>query len=296
MKAELIPLYASPTGSVTEFRCKEEPHSVSEPERACSYSITFVRKGNFLYDINGVRHDMHTQTVLLENAGSYSVVRHEHITGDECITFRIPVKLLDAARSLYRRNDQSSTNRSAENELFPFLSIESSPLLEHLYRSAIQSFNDRNRKGLLHTDALMIRLVEEVFRMLYPPNMQRSATPQLHIRLKERHLETVELAKDYITKNFERDLSLSEIAFHACVSEFHFSRLFKQFTNCSPYQYLLEIRLCHALLLLQSTSLSVTEVCFNSGFKSFSHFVDTFTRRYGVSPSKARIRSFRLAS
>jgi len=43
------------------------------------------------------------------------------------------------------------------------------------------------------------------------------------------------------------------------VSDFHFSRIFKKFTARSSHQYLLELRLQHALLLLRNTSLSVSD-------------------------------------
>jgi len=93
--------------------------------------------------------------------------------------------------------------------------------------------------------------------------------------------------RHYMLANFQRELTLAEIARHAFVSDFHFSRIFKKFTARSPHQYLLELRLQHALLL-RNTSLSVSEICFASGFNSFPHFIASFTRRYRISPSKAR--------
>jgi AraC-like DNA-binding protein len=41
-------------------------------------------------------------------------------------------------------------------------------------------------------------------------------------------------------------------------------------------------------LAVRNTSLSVTEICFASGFNSLAHFVATFTKRYKMSPSQAR--------
>src|SRR3990170_3059061 len=87
-----------------------------------------------------------------------------------------------------------------------------------------------------------------------------------------------------------QDLSLSEIADAAHASEFHLSRIFKAVTGHSPRQYLLRVRLSHALFLLQEIKRSVTEIADLSGFNSLSHFVATFSGKYGVSPTKIRAR------
>jgi transcriptional regulator GlxA family with amidase domain len=107
-------------------------------------------------------------------------------------------------------------------------------------------------------------------------------------KLKDHQLAALDQAKHFITANFRQELSLAEIARHCHVSVFHFSRLFKQFTSRSPYQFLIDVRLRHAALLLRHTFLPVTQICFESGFNSFEHFILSFTKHYGRSPSKYR--------
>lgn len=295
MQAEFRLLHSSSTGKVIDFRCKEEPHSVSEPEQAERYSISFIRKGNFYYDIDGKRYEFDTQSLVLENLGSYHIARHDRINGDECTVFEIAPTLLEEARATYwKRDGLGSVSRYADDSsFFPLPIAESTPSLEYLHCSLLRLVQERaGENGLLHPNLLIVALVDEFFRTIYGDAGKRILR-QLDHRLKDRHLETVELAKHYITSNFDHDISLAEIAEHSFVSEFHFSRIFRQITNRSPYQYLIEVRLKHALLLLQNTPLSITEVCFASGFNSFSHFVDTFARRIGLSPSKARAHPLR---
>lgn len=139
----------------------------------------------------------------------------------------------------------------------------------------------------LKLDLLIIALLQQIFA--YFSNAEQIELPvQLDKRLKDLHLETIDRAKNYIFNNFKNEMSLSEIARNSYVSPFHFSRLFKYFTSQSPYQYLLTVRLNHAVLLLKNTSLSITEICFESGFNSFEHFIATFTNRYRISPLKFR--------
>jgi AraC-like DNA-binding protein len=83
-------------------------------------------------------------------------------------------------------------------------------------------------------------------------------------------------------------MSLMEIAEHCHVSAFHFSRIFKMFTACSPHQFLLTVRLKHAELLLKNTALPVMEIAFSSGFNSIEYFTAAFKNKYGYPPARFR--------
>lgn len=65
-------------------------------------------------------------------------------------------------------------------------------------------------------------------------------------------------------------------------------QIFKQETGQSPMKYLKRLRMQHAEHLLQSTFLSIKEVAFLSGMTDVSHFVRSFKREYGSTPSHFR--------
>ena len=69
------------------------------------------------------------------------------------------------------------------------------------------------------------------------------------------------------------------------MSLFHFARVFGELEGRPPHRVLLGVRLAHARARLQEGA-SVTDTCFAVGFGSLSHFVTTFRRHYGVSPSR----------
>lgn len=104
----------------------------------------------------------------------------------------------------------------------------------------------------------------------------------------QRHKEITERAKAYMNACFKDNITLNEIANHCNVSTFHFCRIFKQFENCTPYQYLLQLRLRNAEVLLLNTSNSITEICFSSGFNSLEHFATFFRSRYSKNPTEFR--------
>jgi AraC family transcriptional regulator len=193
--------------------------------------------------------------------------------------------LQEARRTYWKKSHSASVPGDAF--LFPYPCITSSPSIDtlhlHLYST---TQNNSLGRSTLKLEELATELVKEVFVQIYGQN--DSSKYALTNKEREQHLEIIERAKHYMVGDFDQNLSLADVARQAHASVFHFSRIFKQFTHQSPYQYLMDVRLKHAAMLLRNTSLSITEICFSSGFNSFSHFISTFTRRYGQSPSKFR--------
>jgi len=97
-------------------------------------------------------------------------------------------------------------------------------------------------------------------------------------------------AQDFIRENLNNGISLKEIADAAGdVSPYHFSRLFKEATGFSPYQFLIECRVLTAQQLLRAQrSLSLGEIAFRCGFADQSSFTRCFRQRTGLTPKQYR--------
>jgi AraC-like DNA-binding protein len=107
------------------------------------------------------------------------------------------------------------------------------------------------------------------------------ATPQVN-------LAVIERSKEFIHTHFTDDFSLFDIAKHAFVSPFHFSRLFKMHTGQTPHQYVLAVRLKHSAMLLKNTGLAVSDVACQSGFANTDYFGYAFKKWAGLSPLSFR--------
>jgi len=92
-------------------------------------------------------------------------------------------------------------------------------------------------------------------------------------------------AKLFIDEHFADSIDLENIADEAYFSKFHFIRLFKSIYNKTPHQYLIQVRIEKAKLLL-SSDIPVTEVCFAVGISSMSSFSGLFKKLVGISPSQ----------
>ncbi|EYR82827.1 AraC-type DNA-binding domain-containing protein [Shinella sp. DD12] len=84
--------------------------------------------------------------------------------------------------------------------------------------------------------------------------------------------------------------NLDEMAGEIGVSRRHFFRAFKQSTGKSPHSFVTTRRLERSVDLLRTTELSATEVAFECGFASSSHFTYAFKRVYGTGPLEFRRR------
>ena len=85
---------------------------------------------------------------------------------------------------------------------------------------------------------------------------------------------------------------MQKLADEVHMSTSHFSRVFKQQTGFSPYDYVLISRLNRAKDLLQKAEMSVAEIAYETGFNSESNFICFFTENEGISPGKFRKLKF----
>jgi AraC-like DNA-binding protein len=96
-------------------------------------------------------------------------------------------------------------------------------------------------------------------------------------------------ALNYIHSNFRRRLLLEEVAQQVGLSPAYLSGQFHRATGMTFQDYVQRLRIDFAVRLLTTTRLSATEVCFASGFQSFSHFAKTFRKLTGRAPGAYRI-------
>lgn len=100
---------------------------------------------------------------------------------------------------------------------------------------------------------------------------------------------------EYIDSHYMEDLCLESIAAMAGFSKFHFSRLFKQYTDYTFCDYLCYRRIKAAEEFLAVPDFSITDVAMQAGFSSISTFNRLFKQQKGCTPSEYRTRNQRAA-
>ncbi len=98
----------------------------------------------------------------------------------------------------------------------------------------------------------------------------------------------VSLATDYLHSNYREQIDLDALGRAACLSKYHFLRLFTLVHGITPHQYLLRKRAKTALRLLQTTPLDVSEIASCVGFSQRHALLRQMRRWTGLSPREIR--------
>jgi AraC-like DNA-binding protein len=102
------------------------------------------------------------------------------------------------------------------------------------------------------------------------------------------HRAAVERALSAMRGSDGFGLSLESLAEIACLSPFHFSRVFRGFTGAPPGAFLTALRMERAKELLLTTDAPITDICFDVGYTSLGTFTTRFSHLVGLSPSYLR--------
>jgi AraC-like DNA-binding protein len=95
-------------------------------------------------------------------------------------------------------------------------------------------------------------------------------------------------AKIYIDEHYHEAIDLDRMARHACMSRFHFHRTFTRIYKKTPHQYLTQVRLDAAKVLLAKEGITIAMVCNMIGFESPGSFSSLFSKQSGYSPQYYR--------
>jgi AraC-like DNA-binding protein len=94
--------------------------------------------------------------------------------------------------------------------------------------------------------------------------------------------------KIYIDENFEQPIDLHRLSREACLSRYHFHRLFTRIYRLTPHQYLTRKRIEQARVWLAGEDHTIMEICNHIGFESIGSFSTLFKKEIGHAPREYR--------
>jgi len=250
--------------SVSEFRCSAGPDDRPFVERHGCHSVSYVRKGSFGCHSRGRFFELVAGSILVGHPGDEYVCTHDHVCGDECLSFFLAPELVEAI------GDRAEVWRIGCAPPLPELMV-----LGELAQAAADGRSD-----------VGLDEVGQVFASRFVEVVSGRSERPVSAAAKDRR-RAVETAL-WIEAHSHKPIDLEQAAGQAGISPFHFLRLFSSVLGVTPHQYLVRSRLRHAARLLADDDISITDVAYDVGFGDLSNFVRTFHRAAGVSPLRFR--------
>lgn len=165
---------------------------------------------------------------------------------------------------------------------------ESFPAIHDKLCQCMLEIMEEYKKDLPLAETKIYSMLLEMFALIgrhYTENVSLLDTANIH---QKKYAEKFIYICNYISCHCTEELTLEEVASLVGFSKYHFSRLFKQFTNVSFYKYVNKKRIATAETLLINPQLSITEVSLRSGFSSPSAFIRMFKIIKSCTPTEFR--------
>jgi len=262
-------------------------------------TIKFTLKGEEYFATKQRSYRVTPSTYLILNNGQkYSARINSDETVETISVFFRPQFAEEVLSSLVCSEDKILDNEPSPPEqpvnfmemLYPHDTI----LYPFIYKFHLASKIGHDDKEWMEEEFFMLlKTLLELHRQLGRelkkiPSVKNSTRIEVYKRLY--------IAKEYLDNNFSGGIKIDDAAKEACMSPFHFIRLFKKIFDETPYQYITKKRIDKAFNLILKTEMPITEVCFEVGFNSLSSFSWLLKQKYGMSPETMRdsYNSFRV--
>ncbi len=170
-----------------------------------------------------------------------------------------------------------------------------SGLLERAKRGLVFHGESKRSIGSMIEDMHDMNYFERIVAMLKVFKAMDEAEDYTILNVQEFTMETstkesekINMIFNYVKEHYTKSISLEEIADIASMTVPAFCRYFKKMTRKTFTEFVNEYRIAHAAKLLHEKQISISEVCYDSGFNNISHFNKLFKAFFGKTPSVYR--------
>ncbi|NLD49961.1 MAG: AraC family transcriptional regulator [Clostridiaceae bacterium] len=259
-----------------------------EPNRHEFFEMVYIKRGNAVFEISGVPANIGPNDIIIikPDQPHKFIVKSE--SGCEFIVLNFKFE---------NRFDSRFSGLSLE-EFINFVSGKDSGAFISLkvsQKNDIITLLNRILKEKespeIGSEFLNYLLILELFVLISRAlkmeweNSIKNKSPKLK--------ELISVSVNYINNNFERDISLKDIARYVFLSSSYFTRAFKEEIGISPINYLLKVRVERAKELLTDTDLKVSDIALSVGFSNQQRFNDIFKKYVKLTPLQFKKKSRR---
>ncbi len=245
---------------------------IIEPHWHDYFEMEIIQSGNALHNYNGNVYRVSRGDAFILNYFDFHAISSQQDLNLLNICFS-PDVLYPEIRAQAATHKNNITCKLDEKQLLCINSLFEQIQNEQNNREDFSSLLIKAKVNEIA--AIILRASKENVKNTQP--QQEKSTPQL-----------IQKAIVYIYDNFKKDISLGSAAKELFVSPNYLGHVFKNNTGLSFSRYLCNLRLRCACTLLESTTLSASEIAFECGYGSVEYFFSSFKKYLGTTPAKYR--------
>ncbi|MCM3112881.1 AraC family transcriptional regulator [Lederbergia lenta] len=154
----------------------------------------------------------------------------------------------------------------------------------HILRNIVETHSSKTPSFELKLKGYLFLLFSEIFRKKAWKNNEE---------ISKRDITKTELLKrvlQYIEKHYKQKITVLELASQIQMSEGHFSRFFKSLVRMTPMEYINNIRISKACILIEKTNRKMLDIALDVGFTNQSYFIRLFKKQKGCTPKEFKLK------
>jgi AraC family transcriptional regulator len=159
-------------------------------------------------------------------------------------------------------------------------------VIDQIILSILSEMTNETAAGRMYVETASLTLAARIIHGYCDSGSCMPTTPASH-RLGHVRLRRV---LDYIAEHIADEITVEELARVACLSTFHFARMFTLAIGVPPHRYLSRMRLENAMAEIAAGRLPLAQIALNARFSSQASFTRAFRRATGMTPAEYRRR------
>lgn len=164
----------------------------------------------------------------------------------------------------------------SEIPVFNNKSFLPSPSLNYYLGKLIDEYEGKESANIYCKDLLKKLVAIEIFKC-----------SENNVLLKDKKSNCqIQRAKKYLDENYQHPFDLEKVSFISGMNKYHFLKSFKEELHITPLQYILQLKIEKSKELISLGEKSLTEVAYEMGFSSQSHFINQFKKATGITPGQ----------
>ncbi len=254
-----------------------------EPNRHEFYEMVYIKKGNAVFEIAGYPAELGPNDIIIIKPNQFHKFIVKSLSGCEFIVlnfkFTSKFDLQFSGISLEYFLDFVSGKESGA-----FIKLKVSQKNEII--NLLNRILKEKEKPDIGSELLNYMLVMELFVLI-----SRALKMEWENSIKNKSSklkELIQVSVSYINNNYEREISLKDIAQYVFLSTSYFTRAFKEEMGISPINYLLKTRIERAKELLKDSTQKISDIALSVGFSNQQRFNDIFKKYVKMTPLQYR--------